>query len=323
MGTVWLWVGFNLAVLALLALDLCVVHRRARAIRMSEAAVWSGVWIALSLGFNLLLWRWHGSVPALEFFTGYLIEKSLSVDNLFVIALVFHSFAVEPRWQHRVLFWGVVGALVMRGALIGVGVALVGRFHWVLYLFGAFLVVAGWKMLRQRARAVQLGRNPVLRWARRLLPVEAGYSGEQFFVERPQGWRATPLLLVLLLVETTDLVFALDSIPAVFAVTRNPFIVYSSNICALLGLRAMYFLLAGMLRYFRHLTAGLAILLFFMGLKMLIEPWVTIPTSAALVGIAAILAGAILASVLAARPRSEPAASGEGSGEASRNRNGV
>jgi TerC family integral membrane protein len=308
MGSVWLWAGFNLAVLGLLALDLFVVHRRAHAIRLSEAAVWSGIWIALSLGFNLLLWRWYGSGPAVEFLSGYLIEKSLSVDNLFVFALLFHAFAVEPRWQHRVLFWGVVGALVMRGALIGVGVALVGRFHWVLYLFGAFLVFAGWKMLRRRARAVHLENNPVLRWARRLLPIEAGYAGERFFLRRPEGWRATPLLLVLLLVETTDLVFALDSIPAVFAVTRHPFLVYSSNICALLGLRALYFLLAGLLPYFRHLSAGLAALLFFTGVKMLIEPWVRIPTLAALGVIAAILAVAIVASLFAGQPARESAA---------------
>ncbi len=297
MGSLWLWAGFNLAVLALLALDLFIVHRRARAVRLGEAALWSAVWIALSLGFNLLLWRWYGSGPALEFLTGYLIEKSLSLDNLFVFALLFHAFAVEPPWQHRVLFWGVLGALLMRGALIALGVALVARFEWILYLFGAFLLVAGWRMLAGGARAPQPQRNPVLRAARRFLPIEAGYSAERFFVRRAEGWRATPLLAVLLLVETADLAFALDSIPAVFAVTRSPFIVYSSNICALLGLRALYFLLAGSLRYFRHLPAGLSLLLFLMGLKMLAEPWVKIPTVVALGVVALILAGAIVASL--------------------------
>jgi tellurite resistance protein TerC len=305
MGSFWLWAGFNLAVLVLLALDLFVVHRRAHAMRLGEAALWSAIWIALSLGFNLLLWRWYGSVPALEFFTGYLVEKSLSLDNLFVFALLFHSFAVELRWQHRVLFWGVLGALLMRGALIGLGVALVEQFHWVLYLFGAFLIVAGGRMLARGAHAPQPQRNPALRLARRFLPIEAGYSGERFFVRREQGWRATPLLMVLLLVETADLLFALDSIPAVFAVTRNPFIVYSSNICALLGLRALYFLLASSLRYFRYLPAGLSLLLFFMGLKMLAEPWVKIPTLVALAVIALILAGAILASLWAPPAASE------------------
>jgi TerC family integral membrane protein len=305
MGTLWLWAGFNFAVLVLLGLDLFVVHRRPHAIKLGEAALWSAVWIALSLGFNLLLWRWYGSGPALEFLTGYVIEKSLSVDNLFVFALLFHSFAVETRWQHRVLFWGILGALLMRGALIAAGVTLVRNFHWVLYIFGAFLIVAGWKMLRRGARAPRLEKNPVLRFVRRFLPIEAGYSGGRFFVRRPDGWRATPLLLVLLLAETADLVFALDSIPAVFAVTRNPFVVYSSNICALLGLRALYFLLAGSLRYFRYLPKGLSILLFFVGLKMLVEPWVRIPTPAALAAVAVILAAAILASLFAA-----PAAAG-------------
>jgi len=300
-GTPWLWIGFNLFVLLVLALDLGLFHRRARAISLREAAAWSVAWVAVSLAFNLGLLHWYGHTRALEFFTGYLIEKSLSVDNLFVFVMLFRYFAVEPRYQHRVLFWGILGALVMRGAMIGLGVALISRFEWVLYLFGAFLVYAGAKMMLHREEEVHPERNPVLRWARKFLPVTKGYEGQKMFVRAQGVWRATPLFLVLLVVETTDLAFAFDSIPAVFGVTRDPFIVYTSNVFAILGLRAFYFLLMGMLPYFRYLGTGLSLVLMFIGAKMLAAHWVEIPTHIALAVVGAVLGVAVAASIIAPR----------------------
>src|SRR5216684_6787798 len=289
MGTPGLWIGFNAFVLLMLALDLGVFHRRSHAISLGEATAWSVVWVVVSLAFNLGLLHWYGRTPALEFFTGYLIEKSLSVDNLFVFVLLFKYFAVEPRYQHRVLFWGILGALVMRGAMIGLGVALIHRFEWVLYLFGAFLVYAGAKMMFRSDEQVHPEHNPVFRWARKFLPMTKSYEGQSLFVRTAGMWRATPLFLVLLVVETTDLAFALDSIPAVFGVTRDPFIVYTSNVFAVLGLRAFYFLLAGVLPYFRYLSAGLSLVLMFVGVKMLSERWVHIPTGASLGIVGAVL----------------------------------
>ena len=301
MGTLWLWVGFNLFVLLMLALDLGVFHRRAHAFSLREAAAWSVVWVVVSLAFNLGLLHWYGRAPALEFFTGYLIEKVLSVDNLFVFVLLFRYFGVEPRYQHRVLLWGILGALVMRGAMIGLGVALISRFEWVLYLFGAFLVYAGAKMMFQADEQVHPERNPVLRWARKFLPMTKSYEGQKMFVRAEGIWRATPLFLVLLVVETTDLAFALDSIPAVFAITRDPFIVFTSNVFAILGLRAFYFLLAGVLPYFRYLGTGLSVVLMLIGAKMLGEHWVRIPTHISLAVVAVVLSVAVIASVVAAR----------------------
>ncbi len=301
MGTPWLWIGFNAFVLLMLAIDLGVFHRRAHAISLGEAAAWSVAWVVVSLAFNLGLLHWYGHKVALEFFTGYLIEKSLSVDNLFVFVLLFRYFAVEPRFQHRVLFWGILGALLMRGAMIGAGVALIARFEWVLYLFGGFLVYAGAKMMFQKNEEVHPERNPVLRWARKLLPLTKQYEGQKLFVRSEGLWRATPLLLVLLVVETTDLAFAVDSIPAVFGVTRDPFIVYTSNVFAILGLRAFYFLLAGVLPYFRYLGAGLSLVLMFIGAKMLAEPWVRVSTHVALAVVGGVLAVAVFASVIAAQ----------------------
>lgn len=301
MGTPWLWIGFNACVLLMLAVDLGVFHRRAHAISLGEAATWSVVWVAVSLGFNLGLLHWYGRTAALEFFTGYVIEKSLSVDNLFVFVLLFKYFAVEPRYQHRVLFWGILGALVMRGTMIGLGVALINRFEWVLYLFGAFLVYAGAKMMLDKGEEIHPERNPVLRWARKFLPMTPGYQGQRFFVRQENLRRATPLFLVLLVVETTDLAFAVDSIPAVFAVTRDPFIVYTSNIFAILGLRAFYFLLAAVLPYFRYLNAGLSLVLVLIGAKMLGKNWVHISTGVVLAAVGAILGAAVIASVLAAQ----------------------
>jgi tellurite resistance protein TerC len=317
MGTLGLWIGFNVFVLLMLAVDLGVFHRRARAISLREAAAWSVVWVAVSLGFNLGLLHWYGKTPALEFFTGYVIEKSLSVDNLFVFVLLFRYFAVEPRYQHRVLFWGILGALLMRGALIGVGVALIRHFEWVLYLFGAFLVYAGAKMMFHEEEEVHPERNPVFRWARKFLPLTKSYEGQKFFVRARGGaeasagqkagrWLATPLVLVLLVVETTDLAFALDSIPAIFAITRDPFIVYTSNVCAILGLRAFYFLLAGVLPYFRYLGKGLSVVLLFIGVKMLGEHWLRIPTHVSLAVVGIVLLVAVVASILKAHSERVP-----------------
>jgi len=312
MGSLWLWIGFNAFVLLMLAVDLGMFHRRARAISLGEAAAWSVVWVVVSLAFNLGILHWYGKTPALEFFTGYLIEKSLSVDNIFVFVLLFRYFAVEHRYQHRVLFWGILGALVMRGAMIGLGVALIRRFEWVLYLFGAFLVYAGLKMMFHKEEAVHPERNPVFRWARKFLPLAESYVGQKFFVRdssvrrKQRRWLATPLLLVLLVVETTDLAFALDSIPAIFAITRDPFIVYTSNVCAILGLRAFYFLLAGVLPYFRYLGKGLAMVLMFVGAKMLVEHWWYIPTHISLAVVGGVLSVAVIASIIAARAEAHP-----------------
>ena len=295
----WLWLIFSVVVLIMLALDLGVFHRRAHAVTLREAATWSFVWVALSLLFNLGIWHWEGTTKALEFFTGYLIEKSLSVDNIFVFLVLFQYFGVEPRYQHRVLFWGIFGALVMRGILIAAGVVLIARFHWILYVFGAFLVWAGIKMMFHKAHDVHPEKNPVFRWARKYLPVTNDYHGQQFFVHEGGIWRVTPMFLVLLVVETTDLAFALDSIPAIFGITQDPFIVFSSNVFAILGLRAMYFLLAGVMHYFRYLNIGLSAVLVFIGVKMLTEKWVEIPTWLSLAIVGSMLLAAVVASLYA------------------------
>jgi len=301
MGTLELWVGFNLFVLVMLALDLGVFHRRAHALTLREAGAWSIVWVVLALLFNAGIFYWSGAARGLEFFTGYLIEKSLSVDNIFVFAVLFRYFRVEPRYQHRVLFWGILGALLMRGAMILAGVTLIARFHWILYLFGIFLVYAGVKMLVLKPEDVDPEHNPIFRSARKLLRVTREYDGQKFFVRRDARLWATPMFLVLIAIETTDLAFALDSIPAIFAITRDPFIVYTSNVFAILGLRAFYFLLAGVLPYFRYLGAGLSIVLIFIGVKMLAEPWWKISTGASLGVVGAVLAAAVLASLAATR----------------------
>ena len=300
-SSVTLWIGFNLFVLGLLALDLGVFHRHAREVTFKEAASWSAVWIALALAFNLGIWHWFGEQKALEFLTGYLIEKSLSVDNIFVIALLFSYFAVPARYQHRVLFWGILGALVLRAIFIGAGAALLARFHWIIYLFGAFLIVTGLKMALTRESAIEPEKNPVLRLLRRWIPVTDRFHGQNFFV-REHGVRlATPLFLVLVLVETTDLIFAVDSIPAIFAVTTDPFLVYTSNVFAILGLRSLYFLLAGVMHKFTYLKLGLAAILVFVGIKMSIVGFYAIPAWVSLAVIAALLAIAIGASLWKAR----------------------
>ncbi len=301
MGTPALWIVFNICVVAMLAVDLFIFNRNAHKISLREAAIWSVVWVALSLTFNYWILYNHGPTPALEFFTGYLIEKSLSMDNVFVFLLVFRAFGVAPKFQHRVLFWGVLGALVMRGLMIAVGTALVHRFEWVLYLFGAFLVYAGGRMLLLGQKDLHPERNPVLHWARRIFPMDETNDEPRFFVTRDGRRAITPLFLALVVVESTDLLFALDSVPAVFGITRDPFIVYSSNVCAILGLRAFYFLLAGVLPLFRYLDQGISSVLIFIGAKMLAEPWIHLSTFVSLVAVGGLLSTAMIASILSAR----------------------
>lgn len=299
MGTWTLWIAFNAGVALFLLLDLGLFHRRAHVIALREAALESAVWVALSVGFGFWIFFSHGRGPGLEFFAGYVIEKSLSVDNVFLFLLIFQFFRVDPRFQHRLLFWGVLGALVLRGAMIGVGTVLIQRFDWILYLFGAFLLYAGFKLLGAE-HSVHPEKNPVVRWAQKILPMSQAGAGQKLFIKEKGRWLATPLFLVVLVLETTDLVFALDSIPAVFGITRDPFIVYTSNVCAILGLRAFYFLLAGILPYFRFLDEGLAVILMFIGAKMLGEPWVHISTGLSLAIVGGVIAIAMTISILAA-----------------------
>jgi tellurite resistance protein TerC len=297
-----LWIGFNAFILLLLALDLGVFHRKAHEVSLKEAGAWSAVWVAISLAFNAGIWWLRGPEPAVQFLTGYLIEKSLSVDNVFVFALLFGYFAVPAKFQHRVLFWGILGALVLRGAFILAGSALLANFHWVIYVFGAFLILTGIKMALQRNEDLHPERNPVLQLARRWIPVTDGYRDARLFVREGGRRLATPLFLVLLLIESTDLVFAIDSIPAIFAVTRDPFLVYTSNVFAILGLRSLYFLLAGVMGKFVYLKLGLSAVLVFVGGKMTLAEWVEVPPMVSLAVIAALLAIAVVASLAKSRP---------------------
>lgn len=304
---IWLWIGFNLFVLAMLALDLGVFHRKSHAVSTKEALTWSGVWISLSLVFNAVIYLfWDRMMPSsiytnseagLAFLTGYLIEKALSVDNIFVFILIFSFFAVPAAYQHRVLFWGILGALVMRGVMILMGAALLKQFHWLIYIFGAFLIFTGIRMAFHRDAEINPDQNPVVRFFRKLMPVSQNFEGDKFFIRRAGTLMATPLFLVLLIVESTDLVFAVDSIPAIFAVTQEPFIVYTSNIFAILGLRALYFLLANVMDKFQYLKLGLSAVLTFVGVKMVIVDFYKIPVGISLGVVAGILAASILASL--------------------------
>lgn len=305
-----LFIAFNVGVLAVLAIDLGIFNRTAHATSVREAAAWSTVWISLSLGFAGVVYWQMGTQAGLEFITGYLIEYSLSIDNIFVIVLIFSYFRIPDKYQHRVLFWGIIGALVMRGSMIAAGAYLIARFHWIIYIFGAFLVFTGIRMATHDEADIEPEANPILRLVRRLLPVTHDYRGQQFFVTESvkPGARptlmATPLFVVLVLVETTDLIFAVDSIPAIFAVTRDPFLVYTSNVCAILGLRSLYFLLAGVIHRFHYLKLGLAVVLTFVGVKMLIGSVYEIPIVISLVVIASVLITAVIASIV--RPRQAP-----------------
>jgi tellurite resistance protein TerC len=310
-GSIWLWVGFNLFVLAMLALDLGVFHRKSHAVSGREALIWSLVWISLSMVFNAVIYFfWDRMMPgssytnsqaALAFFTGYLIEKSLSVDNIFVFILIFSFFAVPAAYQHRVLFWGILGALVMRGTLIAIGAALLKEFHWIIYVFGAFLIFTGIRMALHREEELHPEKNPVVKFFRRFMPVTNTFEGDKFFIRHAGKIMATPLFLILLIVESTDLVFAVDSIPAIFAVTQEPFIVYTSNVFAILGLRALYFLLANVMDKFQYLKLGLSAVLTFIGVKMVIVDFYPIPIGISLAVVAGILTISILASLWKAK----------------------
>jgi tellurite resistance protein TerC len=288
----------------MLALDLGVFHRRAHTVKFKEALGWSLMWISLAGIFAVLVYLWHGHTAMLEFVTGYVIELSLSIDNLFVFLVIFRYFKVSGSSQHKVLFWGIVGALVMRGFFILAGVGLISRFHWIIYVFGLLLIYSGVKLLRHDSTNVDPAKNPILKLFRRWVPVTHDYVGDKFFVRRP-GLYATPLFVVLLVVETTDVLFAVDSIPAILAITLNAFIVYTSNVFAILGLRSMYFALAGMMDLFHYLHYGLSCVLIFVGLKMLSSHYVVLPTWVALAVVAGVLGISVLASLLA--PRKAPA----------------
>ena len=295
----WLWIGFTLFILAMLALDLGVFHRRAHAVSFKQALVWSAVWITLALLFGVGVWHFAGHEKALEFYTGWLIEYSLSADNVFVFALIFSYFAVPAAWQHKVLFWGILGALIMRLLMVGAGTALIGRFNWLLYLLGVFLIFTGIRMAFGRIEELQPERNPIVRWFRKCVPLTDEYHQDRFVV-RDNGRRlATPLLVVLVCVEATDLMFATDSIPAIFAVTLDPFILYTSNVFAILGLRSLYFVLAGAMSLFYYLKLGLGVVLAFTGVKMLLAhtAW-KIDTLPALLVVVIVLAVSIVASLI-------------------------
>jgi tellurite resistance protein TerC len=296
----FLWVVFNLFVAAMLALDLGIVRRRARAVSFRQALAWSAVWMALALTFAALLYHWQGRTPALEFVTGYVIELSLSVDNLFIFLLIFRYFSVPEQSQHKVLVWGILGALALRAMFIFAGVGLMQRFHFITYLFGAMLVYSGIKLFLQGKSEIHPEKNPVLRLFRKLVPVTKEFEGESFFVQR-RGLYATPLLIVLLVVETTDVLFAVDSIPAILAITLNTFVVYTSNVFAIMGLRSMYFALAGIMDVFHYLHYGLALILTFVGLKMLASGYYEMSTMATLGFVGLVLAVSVGASL--AHPR--------------------
>jgi len=318
----WLWIGFNVFVLAMLALDLGVFHRKAHVVSLRESLGWTFTWVALALCFNAGVWYFGGQTKALEFFTGYVIEKSLSVDNVFVFALLFSYFAVPPLYQHKVLFWGILGALMMRAIMIVAGAALLTKFAWIIYVFGAFLILTGIKMIVKREEEIHPERNPVVKWFKRLMPVTADFRADKFFVRENGVRMATPLFVVLLLVEFTDLIFAVDSIPAIFAVTTDPFIVYTSNVFAILGLRSLYFALAGVMDKFHYLKIGLGVALTFVGVKMLLghSPY-KIDTLVSLGVIVAILTTSVVWSLLVPK-KAKPAVVAHPGPDAPRNNPG-
>ena len=304
----WAWLAFGVIILVLLVLDMKVFHRKSSVITIKQSLLWTGFWIVLALLFNLGIWIWKGSTPATEYLTCYLIEKSLSVDNLFVFLMVFSFFAVPIAYQHKVLFWGIIGAIVLRLAFIEAGATLLYNFDWVFYIFGAFLIIAALKMAFQKEKELHPEKNPVLRVFRKLFGTTKNYEGDRFFVKRLGKYVATPLLITVIVIETTDLVFALDSIPAAFSITLDKFIVYTSNIFAILGLRSLYFALAGIMPLFHYLKYGLVVVLMFVGVKMLIAHYYKIPTGIALGVVAVVLIIAVIASVI--RNRRNKAADG-------------
>ncbi|GAA0972781.1 Putative membrane-bound redox modulator Alx [Nocardioides aquaticus] len=301
----WAWAAVLAVIVVMLGIDL-FAHRTAHVVGVKEAATWSAVWVSLGLAFGGVVWWAYGAQAGGEYYAGYLIEKSLAVDNVFVFALIFTYFAVPREYQHRVLFYGVLGALVFRAIFIAGGAVLIENFAWILYVFGAFLVYTGWKMFTHRNEEMDLAENPVLRWARRRIPSTDEYHGQKFWVKRAGTWVATPLFFVLVMVETTDIIFAVDSIPAIFAVTQEPFLVFTSNAFAILGLRAMYFLLADLIDRFVYLKAGLSAILVFVGVKMLLLDVYKVPIWLSLSVITACLTVAVVASLRATRDQAAP-----------------
>ena len=293
-----LWVGFNIFVLILLALDLGVFHRGDRVIKLKESLFWSAIWIVVALLFNIAVYFWRGPEVALQFLTGYLIERSLSIDNLFIFLMIFSYFRVASQLQYKVLFWGILGALIMRAFFIATGVVLITMFHWVIYVFGAFLIFTAARMAFEKGKEMHPEKNPVLRIFRRFMPITEDYAGNKFFIRKEGKLYATPLLVVLLVIESTDVVFAIDSIPAILAVTTDPFIVYTSNVFAILGLRALYFALASIIGMFHYLKIGLSVILAFVGLKMLLSNFYQLPVSVTLGVVALTLVVSILASLI-------------------------
>lgn len=293
-----LWVSFNLFVLSMLALDLGVFHRKSHKVTVREALLWTSIWITLAMIFNLFVYYYFDKERALEFFTGYLIEKSLSVDNIFVIIMIFSYFKVPAAYQHKVLFWGILGALVMRVTFIVAGVELIHRFHWLIYVFGIFLVFTGIKMLTAGDLKLEPEKNPLIRLAQKVFPVTKKFEKDKFFIRKDGKWWATPLFLVVILIETTDLIFAVDSIPAVLAISEDSFIVYTSNVFAILGLRSLYFALAGIEKNFHYLKYGLSAILVFVGIKMCITDLIKIPVEISLIVIVFVLAIAMVSSRL-------------------------
>ncbi|MBS1681378.1 MAG: TerC family protein [Bacteroidetes bacterium] len=303
--SVALWVGFNLFVVLMLALDLGVFHRKLHVVSIKEALVWTGVWITAAMIFNVFIYSHFGEEKGVEFFTGYLIEKTLSIDNIFVIILIFSYFNVPQEYQHKVLFWGILGALVMRVIFIFSGIELIHRFHWLIYIFGSFLIYTGIKILLSDDTKIEPEKNPVVKLARRMFSVTQDFEGSNFFVKRENKTWATPLFLVVVLIEATDLIFAVDSIPAILAVSDDPFIVYTSNVFAILGLRSLYFALSGIEKYFHYLKFGLSVILVFVGVKMCIVDFYKIPIELSLIVILFVLVIAMLSSVMFPKKQAE------------------
>lgn len=296
-----LWGAFAIFVLGMLALDLGVFHRKAHAISVREALTWTLIWIVLAMLFNLFVYHYFDREKALEFFTAYLVEKSLSIDNIFVMIMIFSYFSVPDSYQHKVLFWGILGALVMRVIFIFAGIELIHKFHWLIYAFGAFLVITGVRMVTGEDKPMDPSANPLIKLVRKIFPVTESFVGDQFFIRREGRLWATPLFLVVVLIEGTDVIFAVDSIPAIISISDDPFIVYTSNVFAILGLRSLYFALAGIEKYFTYLKYGLAAILVFVGAKMCIADFYKIPVEISLIVIAFLLAISMLASVIGKR----------------------
>lgn len=297
-ATIYVWIGFLAFVLLMLALDLGVFHRKSHEVKIKEALIWSFVWISMAMVFNYGIYVFMGEIKAMEFLTGYVIEKSLSIDNLFVFIMIFSYFNVDKKYQHKVLFWGILGALIMRSIFIFAGVAIINKFHWIIYIFGAFLIFTGAKMLFQKDEKMDPNKNPLVRLFKRFFPVSDTMHGDRFFVKINAKTVATPLFIVLLLVEFTDLIFAVDSIPAVIAISSDPFIIFTSNVFAILGLRALYFALAGITQYFHYIKYGLSAILVFVGFKMLMVDFYKIPVMISLFTILGILVISVVASLL-------------------------